>query len=253
MPDVAAALGRRYGPLPGYAWVGVAGVGTFVIVRHRRKNAGASTSSGSSGSSSTAAADPTTAEPAAYSGPGPDGYGGPPGIDPGAGAGVPSAGASTTGAGDFGSVPLGGSDAFVNGDTGTATPGDMAAVGDSGPTPSTVQPVARPHPARPAPHKAAKKSAARRPAPAKRTGTVTRGARAVTVHRGDTLSAIARREKVSLSSLEKANRQIRNPNLIHPGEKINVPRPAPAPAPHREAPKPAAKPAPKPAAKKKRR
>lgn len=44
-----------------------------------------------------------------------------------------------------------------------------------------------------------------------------------TVKRGDTLSAIAARNHVSLSSLERANTQIKNPNLIMVGQKLNIP------------------------------
>ncbi len=45
----------------------------------------------------------------------------------------------------------------------------------------------------------------------------------VTVRPGDTLTAIARRAGISLSSLLKANPGIRNPNLIHPGEQVAIP------------------------------
>ncbi len=63
------------------------------------------------------------------------------------------------------------------------------------------------------------------------------------VNAGDTLSAIASRYGVSLQALEAANPQIRNPNVIYPGEEINIPgrtdtfQPAskPAPAGHRTA------------------
>ena len=44
-----------------------------------------------------------------------------------------------------------------------------------------------------------------------------------TVKSGDTLSAIARQNGVSLSALIKANPQIANPDLIYPGDKINIP------------------------------
>jgi LysM repeat protein len=44
-----------------------------------------------------------------------------------------------------------------------------------------------------------------------------------TVRSGDSLSAIASRHNVSLAELERANPQIRNPNLIDVGEKINLP------------------------------
>ncbi len=44
-----------------------------------------------------------------------------------------------------------------------------------------------------------------------------------TVKRGDTMSGIAARHGVSLSALTAANPQIRNPNLIYPGQKINIP------------------------------
>jgi len=43
------------------------------------------------------------------------------------------------------------------------------------------------------------------------------------VKKGDTLSSIAARYHVSLASLEKANSQIKNPNLIYVNEKINIP------------------------------
>ena len=58
------------------------------------------------------------------------------------------------------------------------------------------------------------------PAPAPGTGPA---AGSYTVRSGDTLSGIAARHGVSLSALTAANPQIRNPNLIHPGQKINIP------------------------------
>ena len=45
----------------------------------------------------------------------------------------------------------------------------------------------------------------------------------VTVQPGETMSSIAAQEHVSLSALEADNPQIKDPNLITPGEKINVP------------------------------
>ncbi|MEE2902897.1 MAG: SafA/ExsA family spore coat assembly protein [Myxococcota bacterium] len=44
-----------------------------------------------------------------------------------------------------------------------------------------------------------------------------------TVASGDTLSAIARQNGVSLNELIQANPQIANPDLIYPGDKINIP------------------------------
>jgi spore coat assembly protein SafA len=44
-----------------------------------------------------------------------------------------------------------------------------------------------------------------------------------TVERGDTLSAIAKEHGVSLAALIAANPQIKNPDLIYPGDKINIP------------------------------
>lgn len=52
--------------------------------------------------------------------------------------------------------------------------------------------------------------------PSPRTGTVQ-------VHRGETLSGIARDNGVSLSALIAANPQIRNPNLIYPGQTLHLP------------------------------
>jgi spore coat assembly protein SafA len=46
---------------------------------------------------------------------------------------------------------------------------------------------------------------------------------AITVRSGDTLSAIAARNGVSLQSLLGANPQIKNPNLIYPGQQIQIP------------------------------
>jgi LysM repeat protein len=43
------------------------------------------------------------------------------------------------------------------------------------------------------------------------------------VQSGDTLSAIAARNGLSLSSLEKANPQIKNPSLIQVGQTLNIP------------------------------
>ena len=47
-----------------------------------------------------------------------------------------------------------------------------------------------------------------------------------TVQAGETLSGIAAEDDVTLSALEAANPQIKDPNLIAPGEKINVPAPS---------------------------
>ena len=44
-----------------------------------------------------------------------------------------------------------------------------------------------------------------------------------TVKKGDTLWAIARAHKVMLKDLIAANPQIKNPNLIYPGQKITIP------------------------------
>ena len=43
------------------------------------------------------------------------------------------------------------------------------------------------------------------------------------VKKGDTLWGIARQNGVSLASLAAANPQIKNPNLIYPGEKVSIP------------------------------
>jgi spore coat assembly protein SafA len=46
-----------------------------------------------------------------------------------------------------------------------------------------------------------------------------------TVQSGDTLSEIAERFGVSLTALEAANPQIKNPDLIFPGQVVLVPTP----------------------------
>ena len=47
--------------------------------------------------------------------------------------------------------------------------------------------------------------------------------RAHTVRKGDTLWGIARQYGVGLTALIRANPQIKNPNLIYPGEEVKVP------------------------------
>lgn len=54
----------------------------------------------------------------------------------------------------------------------------------------------------------------------------------VTVRSGDTLSAIAGRNGVSLAALEAANPQIKNKNLIYPGQTIHLPGGASSSAPN---------------------
>lgn len=44
-----------------------------------------------------------------------------------------------------------------------------------------------------------------------------------TVKKGDTLWGIARRYGVTLAALKAANPQIKNPNLIYPGEEVAIP------------------------------
>ena len=45
-----------------------------------------------------------------------------------------------------------------------------------------------------------------------------------TVVSGDTLWGIAKKHNVALEKLLQANPGIKNPNLIHPGDKVVVPR-----------------------------
>lgn len=44
-----------------------------------------------------------------------------------------------------------------------------------------------------------------------------------TVQKGETLSGIAKASDVTLKSVVSANPQIKNPNVIHPGDQVNVP------------------------------
>jgi len=58
------------------------------------------------------------------------------------------------------------------------------------------------------------------------------------VKKGDTLSEIAEDAGISLSALLKLNPQIKNPNLINPGQVITISKPAPTPPPTPPAPTP---------------
>ncbi len=60
--------------------------------------------------------------------------------------------------------------------------------------------------------------------PATRSGAASsQGGSQYVVRQGDTLSDIAARNGIELSPLIKANLQIRNPNLIFPGQVVNIP------------------------------
>lgn len=49
-----------------------------------------------------------------------------------------------------------------------------------------------------------------------------------TVQKGDTLWEISKKYQVGISEIVSANKQFADPNLIYPGDKVNVPMPDPA-------------------------
>lgn len=89
----------------------------------------------------------------------------------------------------------------------------MRVGGESAAKPSAVSPAVS-HPVHP-PHPA---SVSHPVHPAASSGKSS----AYTVHSGDTLSGIASRNHLSLSALEKDNPQIKNPNLILPGQVLHL-------------------------------
>lgn len=60
------------------------------------------------------------------------------------------------------------------------------------------------------------------------TGKVYGATDTYTVQPGDSLWTIAKKYKVGISEIIDANKQLKNPNLIYPGDKITVPLPDPA-------------------------
>ena len=55
------------------------------------------------------------------------------------------------------------------------------------------------------------------------TGAATKEQAVYMVRKGDTLWGIAKRYGVALTALIAANPQIKNPNLIYPGDRVNIP------------------------------
>ena len=66
-------------------------------------------------------------------------------------------------------------------------------------------------------------AAANKSMPAEKTENVAQQGLTYTVKAGDTLSSISRQYGVTLQSVIAANPQIKNPNIIHPGQVINLP------------------------------
>jgi LysM repeat protein len=65
--------------------------------------------------------------------------------------------------------------------------------------------------------------------PATSAGVPVTGANLYTVKAGDTLTAIADQFGLTLAALEAANQQIADPNLIQPGQVLNIPPLTPQP------------------------
>lgn len=104
--------------------------------------------------------------------------------------------------------------------------GPVAACGGSVPSPTLAPatPAASSTPqgqtpsAPPTPHASATASAAPSPTPSSRT-------KVYVVRKGDTLTSIARKLKVTLAALKAANPQIKDPRKMQPGDKITIPLP----------------------------
>lgn len=173
---------RKFGPLPGWGWAAVAAVGAAGYMWYRNRSSSSSTTG--TGTSSTTGSQTST----------------------GTGGTDYAPQLATLGA-EIQQLQGAESTDTASSSTGTTPTGTTATSTPSAPTPSprhTTGHAAR-HPATPKHHKHHK-----------------RKTREVTVRRGDTLSGIARRHHMSLRKLEKANPQIKNPNLIYPGEKVKL-------------------------------
>lgn len=100
----------------------------------------------------------------------------------------------------------------------TGTPGPPGPTGPPGPpgiNPGGPPVGLTPPPKGPPPGKPPPKPGPK-PKPKPRT-------RSITIARGDTLSALARKYHTTVAELLKLNPQIKNPNLIYAGSKLNVP------------------------------
>lgn len=216
-------LTRKYGPLPGYAWAGIAAAGGFFLL-HRASSSStpASSSSGSStDDSGTVAASDQGIDSSGYDPTDPGSYYTP----------DTSGGADTSGSGgyyptDYGQDPDAG---LYDDGSGTTTGTAIAAP----PAPAGARSLATTR-ALKAERKAAKKdtraankltkaiAAAKAQGKKQPAGSIAKGTRVITARAGDTVAKVAKRYGITVAQLRKDNPSLKGKTKLHAGERVHV-------------------------------
>jgi LysM repeat protein len=222
-PKTGGGLSKKIGPLPAWAWAALAGVGAlgyYLWKKQSSSSADAAASTSPQGSPCTDAnggAGTVDASGNCITAASSSGGSGSPCTDANGNAGVTDANGDCT-AGGLQNGQLWSDVKNLQGEESTLSSDESAQAGDIKTLTSDESAQSAAIKKLQTPPKSAPKVTPK-PAPEKPAAKP----KTYTVRKGDTLTAIAARYKISLKSLEAANRQIKNYNLIYPGQKINIP------------------------------